>query len=472
MDFVPCAPVYAVSSHRQWPIIQYQSKRWDGAVLEFRYKSAGPKDSNILYYQCIACKKLADMSRVGGEKCGVAHIKLVNGVIVTDPDNTNTPHNCGAGTNSTKASEVLAKRYMYKEWTKVWESQKRPRAAFEDAIDGVEERFKSEYGQEVVNNIKTKLHTGYGFASKRRALTENWSFHVVKDNTLENIHSSLRITKDGEEFLQKYDLTPDREMLIFFAVSDLELLLEAEFVLCDGNHKYNPPDFHKPGQLYTLHTIVKGECHPFIKAINAKRDGLGLKVHCTEKDEHGVLTHQANSIKKWFKRVRYLCFLPEHLRHCFARDLLQAVPIYPSAIINAQLHEFCLYFETYWLGCPLIRNVWGQFGNCGPRTTNYVEGWHNGLHSHMNGRHPSLAEIIGLFQSSQDSRKFRLRALRTDPLALPKPQKAEVIRHNTLLHEEMTAFHHYFMSTPMTTFQDILNYIDRIIAIGVLLQQL
>uniref|UniRef100_A0A914VS08 Uncharacterized protein n=1 Tax=Plectus sambesii TaxID=2011161 RepID=A0A914VS08_9BILA len=90
----------------------------------------------------------------------------------------------------------------------------------------------------------------------------------------------------------------------------------------------------------------------------------------------------------------------------------------------------------------------------------------------MNGRHPSLAEIIGLFQSSQDTSKFRVRALINDPLALPKPLKPEVVRRNTLLQEEMASFHQYFMSTPMTTYQDILNYIDHIIAIGVLSQQL
>uniref|UniRef100_A0A914VEW9 MULE transposase domain-containing protein n=1 Tax=Plectus sambesii TaxID=2011161 RepID=A0A914VEW9_9BILA len=509
MDFVPCAPVYAVSSHRQRPIIQYKSKRWDGTVLEFRYKSAGPKDSNILYYQCITCKILADMGRVAGEKSGVAHIKLVNGVIVTDPNNTNTPHNCGAGSNTTTAAEVLAKRYIYEERTKIRESRKRPRAAFDDAIGGVEDQFKNEYEQDVVDDIKVKLNTGYGFASKRRALTENRAYHIIKDNTLANIHESLRVTKD---------------LLVFFAISDLELLLEVEYVLCDGNHKYNPPEFHKPGQLYTLHTIVKGECHPFLldlmkkanqdayrslfdclrqammaryrhlgnlphatwlfdfepatmgaciavfsprqvqgcafhfsKVINAKCDGLGLKSYCKEKDANGVLTHQANSMKKFFKRIRYLCFLPEHLRLQFARDLLRAVPTYPSPVINAQLKEFCDYSRDSGLAPP---------------SSATPGGWHNGLHSQMNGRHPSLSEIIGVFQSSQDSSKFRLRALRTNPLAVPKPQKAEVVRRNTLLHEEMAAFHHYFMSTPMTTYQDILNYIDRIIAIGILSQQL
>jgi hypothetical protein len=293
-------------------------------------------------------------------------------------------------------------------------------------------------------------------------------------------------------------------MLVFFAETDLDSLLTAEFVLCDGNHKYNPPEFHKPGELYTLHTIIKGECHPFLfaltkkldteayriifhtlrqamvsrfghvgnltqctwlfdyelsamiackdifnpvkvqgcsfhysKAINSKRDELGMKEACLEKDENGALTHQANSLKKFFKRVRHLCFLPDHLRIQFARDFLNARPVYPSALINAQLTSFCDYFTAYWLSVPMIRDVFGQFNNFGPRTTNYVEGWHNGLHSRLSNYHPTLAEIIGLFQIQQHSSKFRIQALKTDALALPLPQKPDVIRRNTDLHNEM-----------------------------------
>uniref|UniRef100_A0A914UQ12 MULE transposase domain-containing protein n=1 Tax=Plectus sambesii TaxID=2011161 RepID=A0A914UQ12_9BILA len=486
MEFVPCAPIYVVSIHRQHPVIQYKSKRWDDTVLEFRYKSAGPKNSNILFYQCIACKNVANQSRLGGEKSGVAHIKLVNGVIVTDPDNPNTPHNCGAGNNTTTTAEVLAKRYMLEERTKIRESRKRPPAAFDEAIDGVEEHYKAEYGQAVVDDIKVKLNSGYGFSSKRRALTENRSFHIVKNNTLDNIHESLRVTKDNEPFLQTYDLSLGRKMLIFFAISDLDMLLEAEFVLCDGNQKYNPPEFHKPRQLYTLHTIIKGECHPFLFAMMKKVDQdayrhlfnslrqamvtrfghLGNLPHCTwlfdfEPAAMGACIDVFNPLK-----------VQEHLRLLFAQDLLRAVPIYTSPMTNAQMQEFCKYFTGYWLSMPLIRDVWGQFGNSGPRTTNYVEGWHNGLHSRMNGRHPSLAKLIGLFQISQNTTKFRVRALRTDPLALPKPQKAEVICRNILLHNQMNMLYQYFMSSEQTSFQDIMNYLDRITAIGVLSQQL
>lgn len=33
------------------------------------------------------------------------------------------------------------------------------------------------------------------------------------------------------------------------------------------NLKYNPKEFHSPGQLYTLHSIVKGEAQPVIHAL-------------------------------------------------------------------------------------------------------------------------------------------------------------------------------------------------------------
>jgi hypothetical protein len=59
----------------------------------------------------------------------------------------------------------------------------------------------------------------------------------------------------------------------------------------------------------------------------------------------------------------------------------------------------------------------------------------------------------------------------TDPLTLPYPQKQQVIHRNIMLHDEMRLFYHYNLTTP-TSYQDILNYIDRVINIDVLLQQL
>ena len=59
----------------------------------------------------------------------------------------------------------------------------------------------------------------------------------------------------------------------------------------------------------------------------------------------------------------------------------------------------------------------------------------------------------------------------TDLMALPKPQKPEVILRHQSLQKEMQQFHNYFI-TSKTSYQDIFNFIDRVSDIGVMSQQL
>ena len=86
-------------------------------------------------------------------------------------------------------------------------------------------------------------------------------------------------------------------------------------------------------------------------------------------------------------------------------------------------------------------------------------------------RHPSLAELIDLFQMSQHTSQFRIPALLLDPLAMAKPQDAAVIRRQNLIMDEMNFLHNY-SSTQFVPYDNILNYLDRMISIGVLPQQL
>src|SRR4051812_29932862 len=96
---------------------------------------------------------------------------------------------------------------MYKKRTDIQKSQKRPRAAFDEAVGGVNGQFGGEYGAEVSNPIKAKLNTHYGFNSRRRALSQNRSKFIIKDYSLDKIHPDLRITVDKEVFLHNYHLT-------------------------------------------------------------------------------------------------------------------------------------------------------------------------------------------------------------------------------------------------------------------------
>jgi hypothetical protein len=203
----------------------------------------------------------------------------------------------------------------------------------------------------------------------------------------------------------------------------------------------------------------------FAKALNKRRDHEGLRVPCTEG------THESNSLKKWFRRARHLCFIPDHLRINFSHDL-NNVPIHTSPIVNAQVAVFCGYFRDFWLNNSTITPLWGQFGNIGPRTTNLVEGWHNGLKSRIHGgTHPTIAELVDFWQLCQHSAQYRIQALLPDPLAMAKSQTADVFRRNQLLQDEMNNFANYLSAFPVA-YIDVINYLDRVCAIGIVPQQI
>ena len=90
-EFSPCVPTFVVSHNRKKPAIQYVSKRCKGTVFEFCWKSTSAKDPTSMYYQCISCMQLAKTFRSHGDKCSVSNIKIVNGILLTDPDSHNTP---------------------------------------------------------------------------------------------------------------------------------------------------------------------------------------------------------------------------------------------------------------------------------------------------------------------------------------------------------------------------------------------
>ena len=76
---------FVASHNRKEDVIQWNSKRWLGCVIEFSFKVKNKK--NVKYYRCIRCHELSKIARVNKEKCPVAHLTLENGVIVSDPDN-------------------------------------------------------------------------------------------------------------------------------------------------------------------------------------------------------------------------------------------------------------------------------------------------------------------------------------------------------------------------------------------------
>ncbi|KAG0428409.1 hypothetical protein HPB47_024603 [Ixodes persulcatus] len=79
----------------------------------------------------------------------------------------------------------------------------------------------------------------------------------------------------------------------------------------------------------------------------------------------------------------------------------------------------------------------GHFENEGPRTTNMVEGRHNGLHSRLTSHHPDLAGFVQCLQVIQHFSHNTTQALLLNPLAVASAPAVQVTRCNKRLQEEM-----------------------------------
>ncbi|KAM7284556.1 hypothetical protein ISCGN_001650 [Ixodes scapularis] len=326
----------------------------------------------------------------------------------------------------------LSRRFMYEVSTDVRQSRKRPREACDEAVSSVHERFH-DYEGGVQRGIQANLNSGYGFASKKRALSRNRHHNSLKGNTIDAILPELCITKDPKQFLQLECKTEGRRLLLFYADKDLEAVVNLGYILGDRNLKYNLTEFHNPGQPYALHVVVKGGAHPvvyaltqslvvqayevlfgalkasiinkyghagtletsttwlfdyqsaaiqavtktfqtamgppkvrgcafhFAKALNKKRDELVL----------GTLCRDDVDVNEFFIRLRHLPFVPDDFRFQFAGDLLAARPHLPPQHAT-RLEELVRYFTNLWISNNVVKEIWDQFGNRGPRTKNMV----------------------------------------------------------------------------------------------------
>ena len=61
---------------------------------------------------------------------------------------------------------------------------------------------------------------------------------------------------------------------------------------------------------------------------------------------------------------------------------LRFPPATGSTITDTKLQQLADYFGRTWVRGEFPAELWTQFDNNGPRTTNAAEGWHNSLNTH------------------------------------------------------------------------------------------
>ena len=357
---------------------------------------------------------------------------------------------------------------------------KRPRDAFTDMMTSVPKKFKSATQQtEVVLQLPS-------FQSVRRQLSRHRAERCTPVPDPCNIPDVLRVTLrareadddspyKNEQFLRYSG--QQGKLLVFCCVTELRVLYESEFVVCDGTFEVSPDTSY---QLYTLHGFLHGAAMALVYALlpnksrstyvelfQALRNAFltefgdvgnsktflvdfeiaaiqalnsvfpdsrvkGCSFHFRQAVYRRVqregLTSQyedaGSGVRRWIRQLLAMTALPT-----FAVPLvwswLKAPPVV-DPLTDVKTRNLAAYFDSTWIGGDFPASLWSQYDNNGPRTTNVAEGFHNGLNSRFGMPHPSLRLFLDWLQKYQFEVQCRgLQLLAGRP---PKPRSAAYVQ--------------------------------------------
>lgn len=255
------------------------------------------------------------------------------------------------------------------------------------------------------------------------------------------------------------------ELQIFGTENNLRLLCNADYVISDGTFSVHPDIF---AQLYVFHAPYLGQVMPFLFCL------LPDKTYMTYCRLIDLIKRAANSIGTCFKpkkiHIDYEQAMIKAVSSIFSKDCVQgcyfhysqciwrkvqelglsvsykkfpcvrewirrftALPLLPIGdiddafieihenapnpqenIINCdQIQKFHDYMVNTWIDdedAKFNRQLWNQYHNAGPRTTNNAEGWNHKLNQLAKSRLPFF-QFIHLLQKLQvdlDATKFDL----------------------------------------------------------------
>jgi hypothetical protein len=356
-------------------------------------------------------------------------------------------------------------------------SGKRPREAYMEALTTIPKRFKSTAEQsEIVSAFPT-------FSEIRGALYRHRSANHIPVPDPCDIPDELRTTMRGknvgpedEHFHENFLLYSGQngKLLVFCAVSELKILCESEFIICDGTFEMAPNSSY---QLYTLHgfyheeglplvwallpnksrgtyvelftairkafeerfAVVVGQKRVFVTdfelaAIDAIKEVFPENTvkGCTFHFRQALMRHVADLglrqaysdlpvVHDWIRQIMGLTLLPEVFIQ-LAWSTLSQPPAVADNELMSKMIAFSTYFGKTWITGSFAPALWGHFDNIGPRTTNLAEGWHNSLNHSLRMPHPSARNFLHWLQSCQY--EVQCRGIQLQAGRPPKPQSA------------------------------------------------
>lgn len=176
--------------------------------------------------------------------------------------------------------------------------------------------------------------------------------------------------------------------------------------------QFNPKSIHIDFELAMIKAVretfssdcVRGCLFHYCQCIWRKVQELGL----------ASSYKKFKNIRRWVRRFSALPFLPVHDIDDGWIAITETAPEPQSEVINKeQIDKFHEYMLGTWINdsdATFDRNIWNQFQNAGPRTTNNAEGWHHKLNQDAKSR-LSFFQFVSFLQKLQldlDATKFNL----------------------------------------------------------------
>lgn len=116
-----------------------------------------------------------------------------------------------------------------------------------------------------------------------------------------------------------------------------------------------------------------------------------------------------------------------------AWSLIEAESPHADEPVNRAIENFRHYFVKTWLQNDSIfpRRLWNHYKNFGARTTNHIEGWHQGLNRIVKKSHVNLFELITHLKNQEAVLKADILVLRMGQK--PPPISKKYMTLNTRL---------------------------------------
>uniref|UniRef100_A0A914VWA3 MULE transposase domain-containing protein n=1 Tax=Plectus sambesii TaxID=2011161 RepID=A0A914VWA3_9BILA len=428
----------------------------------FYYQGCGRKDTSLLYYSCLQCKKVDDKVK-GGKTVHIKGTSVPNG-------NPRTGHKTDC--KPERAAAVHAESFKRK-------VSKEVRAGI------------SKVGNARLNNLAEMTAACAAIGVDRAESQRNWlmksvnarlnynkTSRIAPATTPGDLQEELKVTVTGEPFL-RFE-SDDGLIKVFASDTGLDLLHRAPMWKADGTFKSAPRDYM---QVYTLHALYPhGETVVALHAIMKRKTQKAyrqlfswLNSMLEESESIGALRiilidfepaakkafeaklcmadraitikgcrfHYGQAVSRNFDK-KGLKPLRDNIKFSTWRQQILGLPLLPPQYVrlvwesalrhhpkvhgyNRQFKNFVKYFENQWLSTDEYISHWNHWDNNLCRTTNSAEGWHSGLKATWSGARPVLSTYVEWLKKKEVEHTTRITQLDDHAFPMKKRVAAYVL---------------------------------------------